>query len=176
METLTWILPNVVAGCAASAAAVVDVREYRVPNRLTVPLLVLGVVYHSFAGGLDGLQMSLLGAAFGFASLILAYAIGILGAGDVKLVAAVGAWLGLPATIVVVVVAALASVLYSFFGSLFRGVRLKDGVWKGLRENLSLWIVRLQVVGRHFLPDERVESVVADRASRRPYHLVPFAA
>jgi prepilin peptidase CpaA len=176
VETLSWILPNMVAGCVAGAAAVVDVREYRVPNRLTMPLLPLGIAYHTFAGGVEGLQMSFLGAAFGFASLILAYAIGVLGAGDVKLVAAVGAWLGLGATIGVVVVAALAAVIYSFFASLFRGVTSTGSVWKAVRDNLMVWVVRVQVVLRHFIPDERVESVVADKDSQRSHRLVPFAA
>jgi prepilin peptidase CpaA len=176
VETLSWILPNMVAGCAAGAAAVVDVRKYRVPNRLTLPLLPLGVAYHSIAGGVDGLQTSLLGAAFGFASLILAYAIGILGAGDVKLVAAVGAWLGFGATIGVVVVAALSAVVYSFVTSLFRGVTWRDGAWKAIRDNFTVWLVQVQVVLRHFIPDERVESVVANKDSQRSHRLVPFAA
>jgi Flp pilus assembly protein protease CpaA len=176
VETIPWILPNLVAGCVAGAAAVVDVREYRVPNRLTLPLLPLGIAYHTLATGVDGLQMSFLGAAFGFASLILAYAIGILGAGDVKLVAAVGAWLGLGATIGVVLVAAMAALIYSFVAALFRGVRSTGSVWKAIRDNLTVWVFQLQVILRHFIPDERVESVVADKDSQRSHRLVPFAA
>jgi prepilin peptidase CpaA len=177
VDTTYWIVPTVVVGVGSTMAAVVDVREYRVPNALTLPLLLLGVLYHTLAGGVEGLQLSLLGAVSGFASLILAYAIGILGGGDVKLVAAIGAWLGLYATLAVVVVSAATAVLYSFSTALFRGARLSGGLLKAFRENLSLWLFRVQVAGRHFIPDERVEVVVSkEDAECQRYHLVPFAA
>lgn len=175
MEFSSIIITNVVAASAASAAAVVDIREYRIPNALTIPLLLAGLAFHSLAGGLSGLQVSLLGALCGFVSLVLAYGIGILGAGDVKLVAAVGAWLGLGATIAVVIVAAAAAVVYSFGATLARGVEWAHHPWKTIGRNLTLWAFRIAVVSKHFMPNERVETVVA-RTDDRRYHLVPFAA
>jgi len=175
MEPHLMIWANAVAATAASAAATVDVRQYRVPNRLTIPLLLTGMIFHSLAAGISGFQVSLLGAACGFACLVLAYGIGILGAGDVKLVAAVGAWLGISTIIAVVLIAAGAAVVYSFTATLVRGVNWTRRPWKTIRGNLTLWVFRLVVLGRHFLPDERVETVVAKTDDRRS-HLVPFAA
>jgi prepilin signal peptidase PulO-like enzyme (type II secretory pathway) len=93
----------------------------------------------------------------------------------VKLVAAVGAWLGISTIIAVVLIAAGAAVVYSFTATLVRGVNWTRRPWKTIGGNLTLWVFRLVVLGRHFLPDERVETVVAKTDDRRS-HLVPFAA
>lgn len=78
----------------AVAGAVCDIRQKRVPNRLTYTSFLLGLgVRTAFAGGrglLDGLAGGLVcGAAF-----FLFFLVKGMGAGDVKLMAAVGAWAG----------------------------------------------------------------------------------
>jgi prepilin peptidase CpaA len=80
-------------------AAVIDGRQLRVPNWLTFPLIFSGWIYscvaYALAGDswLVGLGWSLAGTAVGLALLLPAYAIGGMGAGDVKLLAGVGAWI-----------------------------------------------------------------------------------
>jgi prepilin peptidase CpaA len=74
-------------------AATFDALRFRVPNRLTFPLVVGGWAYSTVAFGWEGLGWSLLGTGVGFALLFPAHAIGGMGAGDVKLFAGVGAWL-----------------------------------------------------------------------------------
>jgi prepilin peptidase CpaA len=80
-------------------AAVIDGKQLRVPNWLTFPLVISGWIYSAAAGywtgeGLwVGLGWSLVGTLVGLALLLPAYAIGGMGAGDVKLLAGVGAWL-----------------------------------------------------------------------------------
>lgn len=79
-------------------AAVIDGAQLRVPNWLTFPLVMSGWVYSAAAGYLSGdglwlgLGWSLFGTMVGLALLLPAYAIGGMGAGDVKLLAGVGAW------------------------------------------------------------------------------------
>jgi prepilin peptidase CpaA len=73
-------------------AAVIDGAKLRVPNWLTYSLVLSGWAYSLFAGGWPGLSSSLLGTAVGLGLLLPAYAIGGMGAGDVKLLAGVGAW------------------------------------------------------------------------------------
>jgi prepilin peptidase CpaA len=73
-------------------AAVIDGTQLRVPNWLTFPLIFSGWIYSGLADGWPGLQASLIGTAVGLALLLPAYAIGGMGAGDVKLLAGVGAW------------------------------------------------------------------------------------
>jgi prepilin peptidase CpaA len=94
-------------------AAVLDAWKFRVPNKLTLALLGSGLAFHVYTGGVFGLGGSLLGAACGFAALIGVYAVGGMGAGDVKLGAAVGAWLGVSTTFHVLVAASLAGGAYA---------------------------------------------------------------
>jgi prepilin peptidase CpaA len=75
-------------------AAVIDGRALRVPNWLTVHLVLVGLAVSAWSGGWSGLGWSLAGAATGLAVLMPLYAIGGMGAGDVKLMAGIGAWTG----------------------------------------------------------------------------------
>jgi prepilin peptidase CpaA len=75
-------------------AAVIDGRSLRVPNWLTLHFALGGWAYAYWTGGASLLGWSLAGSAVGLASLMPLYAIGGMGAGDVKLMAGVGAWIG----------------------------------------------------------------------------------
>src|SRR3990172_7393375 len=105
MAGLNW-QPIVIALVAASIAAVTDVWKFRVYNVLTIPLMISGLIYHGAVAGWEGLFSSALGFLFGFGVLFLPYLMGLMGAGDVKLLAGVGTWLGLQMTAVVFVVSA----------------------------------------------------------------------
>lgn len=83
------------------AAAVLDYRTRKIPNWLTVPAAVLGLLYSSFAPNGVGVLFSLAGFAVGFSLLILPWLLGGGGMGDVKLLAALGAWTG-PLTILAI--------------------------------------------------------------------------
>jgi len=73
-------------------AAVIDGWKLKVPNWLTFPMVVGGWVFSTASHGWEGLAWSLVGTAVGLLLLLPAYAIGGMGAGDVKLLAGVGAW------------------------------------------------------------------------------------
>jgi prepilin peptidase CpaA len=76
-------------------AAVIDGLKLKVPNWITFPMIISGWVYSATLApiaGWEGLMWSLLGTAVGLALLLPAYAIGGMGAGDVKLLAGIGAW------------------------------------------------------------------------------------
>src|SRR6476646_3093328 len=76
-------------------AAVIDGLKLKVPNLITFPMIISGWVYSialSPYAGWEGLMYSMLGTIVGLALLLPAYAIGGMGAGDVKLLAGVGAW------------------------------------------------------------------------------------
>lgn len=74
-------------------AAVIDGWKLKVPNLITFPMIISGWVYSTAYHGWEGLVWSLVGTAVGLALLMPAYAIGGMGAGDVKLLAGVGAWI-----------------------------------------------------------------------------------
>lgn len=71
-----------------------DLRSRRIPNYLTLGTVVAGLAYNLMSQGLPGLVSGILGMLLGFAFLILPYLWGGMGAGDVKALAALGAWLG----------------------------------------------------------------------------------
>lgn len=82
------------------AAAVTDLRSRRIPNVLAVPFLVLGVLSSAVLGGWSGLGQSLLGVLLAAAGLGIFWCLGGMGMGDLKLMMAVGAWIG-PSQLVV---------------------------------------------------------------------------
>ena len=90
-------IPAVIAGWT-------DWRSRRIPNWLTVPALLLGIAANSLALGWSGAKESLLGAGLGLGLLLPFVLIRSLGGGDWKLVGALGAFLGPPRLIAVLVV------------------------------------------------------------------------
>ncbi len=89
-----WTLAAVVLPPATIYACVIDYREHRVPNWLNAAIAASGFAvqasYHRWAG--VGIAMG--GLSVGFALLIIPWLMYGMGAGDVKLMAAIGTWLG----------------------------------------------------------------------------------
>ena len=83
---------------SAALACALDLRSRRIPNWLTVSAALMGLGYHGVIAGRGGLETAAAGWAVGLAMFFIPFALGGLGAGDVKLVAALGAWLG-PTTV-----------------------------------------------------------------------------
>ena len=161
-------VPIVVVLVAALITTVTDLWSFKIYNVLTVPLFFSGLIYHSVVSGMGGFQGSLLGALFGLGVLLPFYVMGGMGAGDVKLMAAIGAWLGLPLTFHLFIASSLAAGVYSVI-LLFVGQGLAE-TWTNFQ---ILWL-RVVILGRHMGTGERVEAEV-NRPDRRR-RLVPFAA
>lgn len=75
-------------------AAATDARALRIPNYLVLLAGISGLAFNFWYGGSPSLAMAMLGSLTGFALLIPLYAIGGMTAGDVKWLAALGAWYG----------------------------------------------------------------------------------
>jgi prepilin peptidase CpaA len=97
-----WIFPALLAVIAGYT----DWRSRRIPNWLTVPSLLLGIVVNSLSSGWMGARESLLGAGLGLLLLLPFVLLRALGAGDWKLVGALGAFLG-PQNLITVLLAAV---------------------------------------------------------------------
>ena len=100
MNVPLWVAVPVVVLLALATRA--DVRTRTIPNRLTFPALLLGVAMHTALNGSAGLSSSLAGLGLAGAVLLPGYLFRWMGAGDVKLMAAVGAWLAWPLALVAV--------------------------------------------------------------------------
>jgi prepilin peptidase CpaA len=88
--------PIILAGAVllSLVAGWTDLRSRRIPNWLTVPGLLIGVIANTVLGGWSGLKASLLGALVGLALLLPFVLLRSLGAGDWKLAGALGAFAG----------------------------------------------------------------------------------
>jgi prepilin peptidase CpaA len=75
-------------------AATLDLRSRRIPNWLTVSLMLSGLLFSLLGWSPIGPVHSFIGLLVGFALPFVLFAIGALGGGDVKLLAGIGAWLG----------------------------------------------------------------------------------
>src|SRR4051794_27980879 len=91
-------IPTMIVLVASMIAALTDITRFRVHNVLTLPLFLSGLVYHAVTEGTPGFAGSMLSALLGFGFLSIFYLMGGVGAGDVKLLAGFGAWLGVQLT------------------------------------------------------------------------------
>jgi prepilin peptidase CpaA len=91
--------PVLVVSASMIAAAIIDWWKFKVPNKLTFPIILsgwaLGLANNFGLGaGEGGIGAALAGTFFGMALLLPIYAIGGMGAGDVKMTMGFGSWIG----------------------------------------------------------------------------------
>jgi prepilin peptidase CpaA len=92
-----------------------DVRYRRIPNAFVLATLISGLIVNTIFHGFDGAWASLGGCALAFTLMFALHLFGAMGAGDVKLFAAIGAVLGvklvLPTFLVILLVGAVLAVI-----------------------------------------------------------------
>jgi len=127
------------------AAAYSDMRRMVVPKTLTLPILALGLLFNCvrgawlgarepvwplgqsspWFGAVDGLLFALAGLAVGFGLFFVMWILGTCGGGDVKLFAALGAYVGWRLTVALLAATLVLVVVYTccrfVFGFLTRG-------------------------------------------------------
>lgn len=86
---LNWALLVVLGICLYT-----DVTNRRIYNKVLFPAMLTALLYHLATGGMYGVLFSLKGWALGAALLLLPFSLGGIGAGDVKLLATIGAFKG----------------------------------------------------------------------------------
>ncbi|MFL6230387.1 MAG: prepilin peptidase [Pyrinomonadaceae bacterium] len=135
-----------------------DARYRRIPNAFVLATLVSGLAVNSFFGGLAGTWTSAGGCLLAFVLMFMLHVFGAMGAGDVKLFAAIGAVVGaslvIPTFLTVVLVGGVLAVVTMVRGGLVRE---------------TLWRVAQIFVG--FLPGWEMPkfSVPAERRHTIPY-------
>jgi prepilin peptidase CpaA len=138
----------IIALALAITAAVLDFRQRRIPNWLTYPGIVLGVVLRWVLFGWKGLGSAVAGCLFVGGIMFLFYAVRAMGAGDVKLVAAIGSLVGPKHAGVVLLATAICggvlAIVYAVYrrrvGTTLRNVGsvLKFHAWAGLQVHPEL--------------------------------------
>lgn len=134
-----------------SMAVVTDLRSSRIPNWLTVPSMVIAMGVHTYMHSLGGLLFSLTGLGAGLGLFLLLYLMGSIGAGDVKLMAAVGAMLGaegaLGSSVLAMLVGgsyALGAMIYQW-GFVGTGRKLISAAQRALQTSGKVWAHELQL-------------------------------
>jgi prepilin peptidase CpaA len=150
----------------AGVAALCDLKTRRIPNALTFGAALAAVVAHGYVEGWSGAGTSVLGWTVGVAAFFPFFALGGLGAGDIKLLGAIGAWLGPVAAVWVVLFSGIAGGVLAVLVALFSGylVRAFSNVW-GL---LTYW----RVMGLRSSPEL---TLVNEAAPRLAYAVPVFA-
>ena len=110
------------------AGAFHDARSRRIPNQLTLTALLAGFAVRATVGGWVGLESALWGTLLAGGIFFLLFVVGGMGGGDVKLMAAVGAWVGVGQVTPILLASALAggvlAILYMIaYGTILRTLR-----------------------------------------------------
>ena len=121
-----WVL-----GAVVLLAAGIDWRSRKIPNWLTLPAMAGGLTINALAG--FGFVPALLGMLAALGVYFVFFAIGFRGAGDGKLMGAVGAFVGWPQVAVVMVLVALLGAVAALGLAWRRGV-----LWTLLQNTLAL--------------------------------------
>ena len=144
-------------------AAIFDLRGGKVYNAVTYPAILAGVAFGAAAGAAagnwkGGIEDHILGFGFGFGVLLVAFLLGGMGGGDVKLMGAVGAFLGWPGV--------LHALFYSFLVGVVVGLIMM--VWQGR----TLAVLKRLAVAVRLLP---IPGIKMDEAIPADSLRVPFA-
>jgi len=117
----------------ALIAVVSDVRTRRIPNWLTFGAAAAALLYGWFHSGFPGVSQAALGWAAGALIFFPLFALGGMGAGDVKLVAGLAAWLGPIEAVYLAIFASMAGGVVGLMVALFRGYLGQGFSHMGLR-------------------------------------------
>ncbi len=124
-------------------SSVFDLRFQRIPNWITFTAMVVGLTLNGYASGLAGLTDSAGGILLGTGIFIIPYAMGGMGAGDAKLMGAVGAFLGVAGVLVAALLTMAVGGLYAIF-LMIRHWRYGKQILRGFKDSL----VSLVLMGR----------------------------
>ncbi len=135
MEVILFVLAVVAVGAAS------DLARGLIPNWLTVAGAVGGVILHTAQEGLMGFTIGIAGWFVGIALLIGFYACGGMGAGDVKLLGAVGSCLGPSGVMQAALVVALSGGIYALV------VRARHRGWRATLRSIYTGCLTIALTG-----------------------------
>ena len=162
--TLEHIRMGVVLVLAIVAVAF-DVRTRRIPNVLTFGAAIVAMLFAILSGGLSATLTAALAWTLGVALFLPFFALGGMGAGDVKLLAALAAWLGPLDAVYLAIFTAMAG------GVIGLGVALARGYTRRALSNIWLMLMHWRVVGPKPVPG----LTLSDGHAPRLAYAIPIA-
>jgi prepilin peptidase CpaA len=148
---------NISVGTLLTIACVTDLRSRQIPNVLTLMAAATALVYHLATGGWTAAGWSFAGLSLGILLFFPMFALRGMGAGDVKLLGALGAWLG-PGQVAIV---ALATSIVG--GVMAVIVAVGHGYLRKALSNLYLLFMHWRVAGIEPLPAVTLERAQGPR-------------
>lgn len=125
----------ILLGIVLIVASIQDFFSLKIPNWVTFSGFAIGLSYFSITRGYEGFLFSLIGALTGLGLLTIPYIMGGTGAGDLKLLGAVGSFLGAHGVFMVFILSCILGVAYALFLLASKGLLL--GTFK--RYGKILW-------------------------------------
>ena len=147
----SFLLINI--GILISLSAIYDIKYRRIPNLFTYPAMLIGLLYNIKISGIEGMQFSLIGILSGIGLLIIPYILGKMGAGDAKLLGAIGSFIGAKGVFVSFLITALAGGFYALFI-----IILYNQKFEGFFTNFYYSCVNL-IVTRQYVSFENQEDI-----------------
>jgi prepilin peptidase CpaA len=158
-------IPAAATLVVALVAAITDLRARRIPNALTFGAAAAALVFALVSAGPWGAALSVGGWMTGAALFFPFFALGGMGAGDVKLLAALGAWLGPVDAVWLAIFASMAGGLLAVVVSLYHGY---------LRQALvNLWVTLMH--WRTAGPEPVAGMTLRDTRGPRLAYAIPIA-
>ena len=130
---MTYLLAG--ALIVACVGALWDVFTFRIPNRITYPAIVVGILAHVIVEGPMGVLWAASGVLIGGGIFLVLYLLRTMGAGDVKLMAAVGTFAGPSKTVEIALYSAIAGGILALAVAIYKGrlSRTLGNLWDLLR-------------------------------------------
>jgi prepilin peptidase CpaA len=133
-------------------SAGIDFDRQKIPNLITYPSMVVALSYHGITRGTDGLFFSLAGLAVGMGIFLVPYLMGGMGAGDAKLMGAVGAVIGAKGVFFAALCTALVGGIYALVIILVHRAPFAEFI---KRQVTTVWTL---ILTRKYIPDPNQQA------------------
>lgn len=154
MEISSFLI--ILLSCILIIAATIDIRVRKIPNLLTFPAMIAGLLYHSVTNNWHGLVFSAEGLVLGLGLFLIPYMMGGMGAGDAKLMGAIGAIIGPKGVLMAALFTAVAGGIYALVVLLFN-----LQYFKGFIERNAI-MLKAFAYTRHLIP------IPANKSEKKP--------
>ena len=146
-------------------SAIEDLRRQKIPNMVTFPTMVMALGIHFIEAGPDGFLFGLGGLALGMVIFLVPYTFGGMGAGDVKLMGAIGAILGAKAIFI-------TSIMVIIIGGVYGLILLAMSP-----RHMTSFVRRWWLTAKTFARTLRFIPIPPDKAEKQPVlkYAIPIA-